>query len=57
MDKLSLVCWVLAGCFFGIAAFWASLPPDDSRRGRLIAAGLLCIAIAQVFALGPKAFN
>lgn len=56
MDKLGLVLWVLAGCFWGIAAFWGSLPPDDSRRGRLIAAGLLCIAIAQVFTLGPKVF-
>lgn len=57
MDKFGLVLWVLAMVLFGLAAFISVMPPDEPRRLRFVAAGLLCIAIAQVFGLGSKAFG
>lgn len=56
MEKLGLVLWVFALVFFFFAAVITN-PPYEPHRLRCVAAGLLCIAVAQVFGLAPKAFG
>jgi hypothetical protein len=56
MQNLGLVLWVFALVFFALAAIITN-PPYEPHRVRCVAAGLMCIAIAQVFGLGSKAFG